>query len=309
MLGGTPTGTARLWRALAPATADWAPGTAATQVVDALLAPDDLVLPRHHGLFPTLDSELLPVLRGLGVQTIVLTGVSLNLAITHTAGHATQAGFELVVPRDAVGGTPSGYAEQVLSNTIAVLGRLTTVDDLIAEWAESDASRRLSAERVGTEIGNVRSQCRGAGHRPVEPRGTRELFDGEPAVALPRDAVPPGTAQVKLGDSATGTSDAVVCTPVASSTIIKTGDDAAGTTSTVTNADTLAVASVDIRNIAGFTGSQWTGVARRRQSPHEWSDIRNHRNRQGFHRRQSERNRDAALRDHCVVLATTARRE
>jgi hypothetical protein len=26
-----------------------------------------------------------------------------------------------------------------LSNTIAVLGRLTTVDDLIAEWAESDA--------------------------------------------------------------------------------------------------------------------------------------------------------------------------
>jgi nicotinamidase-related amidase len=139
MLGGNPTGTARLWRALAPATADWAPGTTATQVVEALLAPDDLVLPRHHGLFPTLDSELLPVLRGLGVQTIVLTGVSLNLAITHTAGHATQAGFKLVVPRDAVGGTPSGYAEQVLSNTIAVLGRLTTVDDLIAEWAESDA--------------------------------------------------------------------------------------------------------------------------------------------------------------------------
>jgi nicotinamidase-related amidase len=139
MLGGNPTGTARLWRALAPATADWAPGTTATHVVEALLAPDDLVLPRHHGLFPTLDSELLPVLRGLGIQTIVLTGVSLNLAITHTAGHVTQAGFELVVPRDAVGGTPSGYAEQVLSNTIAVLGRITTVDDLIAEWAQSDA--------------------------------------------------------------------------------------------------------------------------------------------------------------------------
>jgi nicotinamidase-related amidase len=137
MLGGKPTGTARLWRALAPATADWAPGATATQVVDTLLGPDDLVLPRHHGLFPTLDSELLPVLRGLGVRTIVLTGVSLNLAITHTAGHATQAGFELVVPRDAVGGTPASYAEQVLRNTIAVLGRLTTVDDLIAEWAGS----------------------------------------------------------------------------------------------------------------------------------------------------------------------------
>ncbi|MCW2663671.1 MAG: isochorismatase hydrolase [Mycobacterium sp.] len=133
-LGGRPTGTARLWRALGPATAQWAPGSAPTAVLPELLAPTDLVLPRHHGLFPTLDSELLPVLKGLGVSTIVLAGVSLNLAITHTAGHVTQAGFDLVVPRDAVGGTPKGYAEQVLDNTIAVLGRLTTIDQLIGEW-------------------------------------------------------------------------------------------------------------------------------------------------------------------------------
>jgi len=137
-LGGRPTGTARLWRALGPATASWSPGSSATAVVSELLAPTDLVLPRHHGLFPTSGSELLPVLKGLGVTTVVLTGVSLNLAITHTAGDATQAGFDLVVPRDAVGGTPASYAEQVLDNTIAVLGRLTTVDELIHEWSGSD---------------------------------------------------------------------------------------------------------------------------------------------------------------------------
>lgn len=137
-LGGRPTGTARLWRALGPATEEWAPGTPATSVVSELLAPSDLVLPRHHGLFPTLDSELLPVLKGFGVTTIVLTGVSLNLAITHTAGHVSQAGFDLVVPRDAVGGTPASYAEQVLDNTIAVLGRLTTVHELVHQWSGSD---------------------------------------------------------------------------------------------------------------------------------------------------------------------------
>jgi nicotinamidase-related amidase len=91
-------------------------------------------------LFPTLDSELLPVLKGLGVDTIVLAGVSLNLAITHTAGHVTQAGFELVVPRDGVGGTPADYAEQVLNNTISVLGRLTTVDQLIGEWTAAPSA-------------------------------------------------------------------------------------------------------------------------------------------------------------------------
>jgi nicotinamidase-related amidase len=134
-LGGEPTGTARLWRALGPATAAWAPGRIETQVLPELLAPTDMVLPRHHGLFPTLDTELLPVLKGLGVRTVVLTGVSLNLALPTTAGHTTQAGFRLVVPRDAVGGTPMDYANGVLDNTIAVLGRITTVDELVAEWA------------------------------------------------------------------------------------------------------------------------------------------------------------------------------
>src|ERR1700709_640424 len=138
-LGGDPTGTARLWRALGPATAAWAPGRVETQVLPELLAPTDMVLPRHHGLFPTLDTELLPVLKGLGVSTIVLAGVSLNLAITHTAGHLTQAGFDLVVPRDGVGGTPAEYAEQVLNNTISVLGRLITVDKLIDEWAAAES--------------------------------------------------------------------------------------------------------------------------------------------------------------------------
>jgi nicotinamidase-related amidase len=139
-LGGRPTGTARLWRVLGPATEHWAPGTPDTAVVAELLDPRDLVLPRHHGLFPTLDSELLPVLKGLGVDTIVLVGVSLNLAITHTAGHVTQAGFDLVVPRDGVGGTPAEYAEQVLNNTISVLGRLTSVDQLIGEWTAAPSA-------------------------------------------------------------------------------------------------------------------------------------------------------------------------
>jgi nicotinamidase-related amidase len=140
-LGGQPTGTARLWRTLSPATAHWTPGSTATQVLPELLAHTDLVLPRHHGLFPTLDSELLPVLKGLGVTSIVLAGVSLNLAITFTAGHVTQAGFDLIVPRDAVAGTPKSYGDQVLDNTIAVLGRLTTIDLLIGEWTSATHSR------------------------------------------------------------------------------------------------------------------------------------------------------------------------
>nr|WP_232078243.1 cysteine hydrolase [Mycobacterium paraseoulense] len=46
------------------------------------------------------------------MRTIVLTGVSLNLALPISAGHITQAGFELIVPRDAVAGTPVDYGNQ-----------------------------------------------------------------------------------------------------------------------------------------------------------------------------------------------------
>jgi nicotinamidase-related amidase len=133
--GAHPAGTARLWRELDAGTTDWLPGSAPTQVIAELLAPTDLVLPRHHGLFPTLGTELLPTLKDLGIETVVLAGVSLNLALPHTAGHVTQAGFRLVVPREAVGGTPADYAEQVLTHCIAMLGRITTVDEITAEWA------------------------------------------------------------------------------------------------------------------------------------------------------------------------------
>ncbi|BBZ14853.1 cysteine hydrolase [Mycobacterium branderi] len=138
-LGGTQVGTARLWRALGPATADWAPGSPTTQVIPELFDSTDIVLARHHGLFPTQDTELLSVLANLGVRTVVLTGVSVNLAILFSAGHTTQAGFDLVVPRDAVGGTPADYCEQVLTHTIALLGRVTSVDELIAEWSSRAA--------------------------------------------------------------------------------------------------------------------------------------------------------------------------
>jgi nicotinamidase-related amidase len=131
-LGTHPVGTARLWRALTPATANWAPGAPETQVIPELLADSDFVVPRRHGLFPTVDTELIPMLRSIGVDTVVLAGVSLNLALPHTAGHLTQAGFRVVIPRDAVGGTPAAYAEQVLDHTMSVLGKVTTVDELVS---------------------------------------------------------------------------------------------------------------------------------------------------------------------------------
>jgi nicotinamidase-related amidase len=136
-LGAGEPGPAPLWRTLGARTAGWAPGLPATTVLPELYSPDDLVLPRHHGLSPAWGTELLPVLRAHGVRTIVLAGVSLNVALPLTAGEAAHWGFGVVVPRDAVMGTPAEYGELVLAHTMAMLGRITTVDDLVADWEKS----------------------------------------------------------------------------------------------------------------------------------------------------------------------------
>lgn len=111
------------------------PGTPETEVVSDL-GPDpaDLVLRRFHGLSPMAGTDLDPVLRNLGTTTVVVTGVSVNVAVTNLVMDAVNHGYQVVVPRDGVAGIPADYAEAVLDNTIALLATLTTVDDLIEAW-------------------------------------------------------------------------------------------------------------------------------------------------------------------------------
>lgn len=73
----------------------------------------------------------------MGIHTVVLAGVSLNVALPLTAADASEEGFRVVVARDAVMGTPAEYAEQVLRNTMAMLADIVTVDDLTTAWAAS----------------------------------------------------------------------------------------------------------------------------------------------------------------------------
>lgn len=136
-LGATDHGTAPLWRTTGPPAAEWGPGHPAVEVLPELLRPTDLVLPRHHGLSPTRGTELLPVLRGRGVTTVVLAGVSLNVALPLAVGDAVHEGFAVVVARDAAVGTPVEYGEQMLRHTIAMLARVATVDDVVGAWADA----------------------------------------------------------------------------------------------------------------------------------------------------------------------------
>jgi nicotinamidase-related amidase len=83
--------------------------------------PEDLVLSRLHGLNPMAGTDLDPILRNLGVTTIVVTGVSVNVAVTNLVMDAVNLGYQVVLPRDAVCGIPADYADAVIDNTLALL--------------------------------------------------------------------------------------------------------------------------------------------------------------------------------------------
>jgi len=128
---------ARLFAAVRRSPVALLPGSPEVAVVAELgPEPDDLVLCRLHGLSPMAGTDLDPILRNLGVRTIVVAGVSLNVAITNLVMDAVNRGYQVVVPRDAVAGFPSAYADAVVEHTLSALATITTVDDVAAAWGE-----------------------------------------------------------------------------------------------------------------------------------------------------------------------------
>lgn len=111
------------------------PGTpGATLLPEFGPEPTDLVLSRWHGLGPMGGTDLDAILRNLGATTIVAVGVSVNIAILNLVMDAVNAGYRVVLPRDAVAGIPSDYADAVIDNTLSLLATVTTTADLLAAW-------------------------------------------------------------------------------------------------------------------------------------------------------------------------------
>ena len=111
------------------------PGSEAVEPPDEIgVEPGDLLLPRHHGIGPMSGTETDPILRNLGVSTIVGVGVSLNIGMQNFAFDAVNLGYQFVMPRDAVAGVPPEYGEAVLQNTLSLLVTLTTTADVLAAW-------------------------------------------------------------------------------------------------------------------------------------------------------------------------------
>jgi len=111
-------------------------------VVRPELGPDDrdIVMTRLHGMGAVTDTGVIPVLRNLGITSVVVVGVSLNVGIPNTCMDLMNHGFEVIVPRDAVAGTPEEYGEQVIQHTLKVIATVTTSEAVLEAWGNAARS-------------------------------------------------------------------------------------------------------------------------------------------------------------------------
>jgi gluconolactonase len=94
-------------------------------------AAGDLVVEkmRMNGFFGTkLDS----LLRGFGAETLIVTGAWTNMSIEHTARHAADAGYEVIVASDGTSTVNDDWQRAGLNYALTNVGRTPTCAEIIA---------------------------------------------------------------------------------------------------------------------------------------------------------------------------------
>ncbi len=129
---------ARLFAAARKAAKDRPPeGEAARPIPELGPAPGDLVFPRHHGLSPLNGTSLDQLLRNAGVTTVVIVGVSLNVAIPNLVFDAVNLSYQVVLVSDAVVATPVDYGAQIIEHSLSLVATVVSSAELEAVWAQA----------------------------------------------------------------------------------------------------------------------------------------------------------------------------
>ncbi len=82
---------------------------------------------RMNGFF---DTRLDILLRGLGVETIVVTGAWTNMSIEHTARHGADAGYEVLVASDGTSTTGDEWQKAALEYAMTNVARVASCAEL-----------------------------------------------------------------------------------------------------------------------------------------------------------------------------------
>jgi len=123
---------ARLFRAAERLPVQQLAGSRAVRVAAPIEADArDIVVHRLHGLSPLHGTELDALLRNLDCRTLVVAGVSANVAIPNAVFDAVNLGYTVVVVADAIAGVPADYTPAMVRHTLALVATVATTDEVV----------------------------------------------------------------------------------------------------------------------------------------------------------------------------------
>ncbi|MEV0444159.1 cysteine hydrolase [Streptomyces spectabilis] len=126
---------ARLFKAAAKLPVQQLSGTTAVRIAAPIeVAEEDFVVRRLHGLSPIAGTDVDALLRNIGCRTLLVTGVSANVAIPNAVFDAVNLGYTAVVPADAIAGVPADYTPAMVRHTLALVATVTSTEEVLAVW-------------------------------------------------------------------------------------------------------------------------------------------------------------------------------
>jgi gluconolactonase len=88
---------------------------------------------RMNGFFGT---RLESLLRGFGTETVIITGAWTNMSIEHTARHAADLGFEVIVASDGTSMVNDEWQHAGLNYALTNVGRTPSCRDIVAALSD-----------------------------------------------------------------------------------------------------------------------------------------------------------------------------
>jgi gluconolactonase len=76
------------------------------------------------------DTQLDILLRGLGADTIIVSGAWTNMSIEHTARHGADAGYEVIVPSDGTSTTGDEWQNAALNYAMTNVAKVATCAEI-----------------------------------------------------------------------------------------------------------------------------------------------------------------------------------
>ena len=106
-------------------------GSPGAQIVDELTPLDSEPVVSHPGISAFPVTPLDSILRRLGIETVLFTGVATNVTVEGTARDAVNLGYRAVIVSDACAAATDAAHDATLE-TFSLLGQTATVDEIQA---------------------------------------------------------------------------------------------------------------------------------------------------------------------------------